>query len=320
MRILVTGASGFVGKAACAHLERSGHDVIRFVGPGKPSNPASFSVDVSDPNTFPNVPSLEPIDVIVHCAGIAHRFGRVSKDSFHRVNVQGVENIVRFGIESGARKFVLVSSVLVYGTPENADPITEEHSTEPDDDYGHSKLEGERVAIRICEEASVELSILRPVPIVGEGSRGNVSRLIKAIDRGRFIWIGDGRNLRSFVYVGDVCRAVDRVINTDLAAGSVFNIVGGTVSVADLVGFIEGKLGRRAPRFAVPNWTAKGLYSVSGVAAAIPAFRRYRRTLATWLADAVYSGYLIEKELGFTPETSIEAAVGREVRHYVKTK
>lgn len=320
MRILVTGASGFVGNAVCAQLERSGHDVIRSRGPGKPPKPGSFSIDVGDPSTFPSTESVLPVGAIVHCAGIAHRFGRVSDDDFHRVNVKGVENIVRFGIETGARKFVLVSSVLVYGTPQSAEPITEEHTTEPDDSYGRSKLEGESVAIRMCEKASVELSILRPVPIIGEGSRGNVSRLIKAIDRGLFVWMGDGRNLKSFVSVQDVAWAIGKLVEKSSDRQRVFNIVGGTLSVAELVGSIEKALGKRSPRIAIPTLVAHAFLLGSGIGNRISPVEGYRRTLRTWLSDAVYSGNLIEKDLGFTPATTIEAAIGREVEHYLKMK
>jgi len=320
MRVLVTGASGFVGRAACTHLEELGHELVRFVGPKRSSDAASFSVDVADATTFPDPGSVSPLDAVVHCAGIAHRFGPVSKEEFDRVNVAGVENVVLYAKQTGARKFVLLSSVLVYGTPRNSEPITENFAETPDDDYGLSKLSGERIAVTMCEAASIKLAILRPAPILGEGSHGNVARLVRAIDRGRFVWIGDGLNRRSFVYVGDVIRAISEVIHQNNDDVSVFNIVGGTLSVAQLVGFIEQRLGRRPPKVGLPTWATQAFYHASRVGSRIPAVSRYRRTLAAWLADAVYSGDKIEHDLGFVPQTTIEEAIGRDVDHYLKTK
>lgn len=320
MRVLVTGASGFVGTATCAYLEAIGHEVIRLVGPGRESEAGSFSVDIGDPSTFPSPESISPLDAVVHCAGIAHRFGGVSKEDFAHVNVKGVENVVKFAEQTGVRKFALLSSALVYGTPRNAEPIGENHPVAPDDDYGASKLEGEKAAVRMCDAASIDLSVLRPAPIVGEGSRGNVSRLIRAIDRGRFVWVGDGRNLRSFVYVGDVARAIGLLLTHGAEAKGSFNLVGGTLTVSDLVQAIETTLEKRTPRIGVPSIAAHALYRASAVASPVNAVERYRRTLRTWLADGVYSGAKIESELGVAPATSIEDAVSREVEHYLRTK
>ena len=321
MRILVTGASGFVGSTACVYLQSLGHEVIRFLGPTRALAAASFPVDVADLGTFPNPKLTFPLDAIIHCAGIAHRFGGVSMDDFDRVNVRGVENTIKFAEQSEVQKLVLLSSVLVYGTPRDPTPIGEDYPAAPDDDYGASKLKGEQVAIKMCQERSIQLTILRPAPIVGEGSRGNVARLIKAIDRRRFVWIGDGRNRRSFVYVGDVARAIEHVIRiNDNVGPSVYNIVGGSISVADLVGSVERSLERRQSKLAIPSWAAKAIYHLSAVGSPIERIQRYRRLLATWLADAVYSGDRIERQLGFAAQTTIEEAIGREVGHYLRNK
>lgn len=320
MRVVITGASGFVGQAACAHLESLGHEVIRWVGPKTPADPSSFQIDIADASTFPAIAQIGQVDAVVHCAGIAHRFGRVSSEDFDLVNVRGVENTVLFAERIGARKFVLLSSVLVYGTPQNDAPVNEDSARDPDDTYGFSKLKGEHAAIEMCKAASIGLTILRPAPIVGEGSRGNVSRLIKAIDRGRFFWVGDGRNRRSFAYVSDVARAIGECLDQEGNELSVFNVAGGSVTVAELVRSIETCLGRRNSKAGVPTWLAKSAHYGLGIFSSIPPVHNYRRTLATWLADAVYSGDRIREVLGFVPEVSIEDAIQREVEHYYKTK
>ena len=73
-----------------------------------------FSVDISDPATFPDQEQFGPVEAVVHCAGIAHRFGRVSNEEFNRINVAGVRNVVEFASGAGAKLFILLSSVIVF--------------------------------------------------------------------------------------------------------------------------------------------------------------------------------------------------------------
>ena len=94
-----------------------------------------------------------------------------------------------FAVGQGAKHFLLFSSTLVYGRRSGAVPITEEDECRPLDAYGRSKLEGENAAKRVCESAGIALTIFRPAPIIGEGSQGNFARLIRTIDKRRFVWV-----------------------------------------------------------------------------------------------------------------------------------
>ena len=89
MRILVTGASGFVGSRTCAYLEKAGHEIIRI----SHSNPSGvkdeYLLDIAKPEAFEKIKHIGGVDAIVHCAGIAHRFAKTSKEMFWRVNVDG---------------------------------------------------------------------------------------------------------------------------------------------------------------------------------------------------------------------------------------
>lgn len=319
MKVLVTGAFGFVGTRTCAQLERDGHMVIRVGhGGGEQTDGSSFSVDIGDAEEFSKLGDIGGIDAIVNCAGLAHRFGKVSKDQFQRVNVEGVRNLANFAAANHVERFVQMSSVLVYGRLHSKEPVSEFHPLAPHDDYGISKLEGERAATAICEDAGIKLIILRPAPLIGEGSFGNVSRLIHAIDSRRFVYIGDGMNERSFVYVADVARAISIVLgSTD--ESSVFNVVGGSLSVDDLVKTISARLGKRGPSVRIPKSAAAIGLSVARTLAIVPIIDKYKRTLETWLADAVYSGQALH-ELGFRPVTGIEEGLNREVDHYLDMK
>ncbi len=320
MRILVTGADGFVGSRTCHQLESSGNEVVRVRHRYAATEPSGsdYAVDISDPSSIEQLRSIGTVDAAVHCAGIAHRFGETSGDDFRKVNVEGAKNIAELAVDLRVEHFVHVSSVMVYGPGSGAIPLDENQPPSPGDPYSSSKLEGESAVEAVLVGTRVKRTILRPAPIVGEGSRGNVSRLIRAIDSGWFRWIGDGKNLRSFVYVGDVARSIEFALTlTD--ERSVFNVVGGDVTVSELVNIIAKRLDKEVGGFRVP-----GIFAGFGLAVTKPfdrvwALNRYRRTLETWMADAVYSGKAI-KARGFEPVTTIEEALRLEVDRYLENR
>ncbi|MEO5857561.1 MAG: NAD-dependent epimerase/dehydratase family protein [Pyrinomonadaceae bacterium] len=319
MKVLVTGALGFVGGRTCARLEEAGHAVIRAghsknAGGGR----ADHLIDIVDGETFSTLNEVGQIDAVVHCAGIAHRFGRTTKEDYSRINVEGTRNVAEFAAQKGIGRFVHLSSVLIYGQSASAVPVTESYPPQPVDDYSLSKLGGELAVTDVCSASGMSLAILRPVPIIGEGSRGNVARLIRAIDQKRFIWIGDGRNRRSFVHVDDVANAVlaGLSIPGDL---NYLNVTGGTMTVKKLVEFISEDLGKRPPAKMLPHEIANMALSAFKQLAAFSKLRTYHRTLETWLSEAVYSGEAFIDN-GFRPEVNLREAVRREVDCYLSSK
>jgi UDP-glucose 4-epimerase len=320
MKVLVTGASGFVGARACTHLEAAGHDVVRLSHSDKAGFDSTFDyfVDIADAETFSNLDDVNEIDAIVHCAGIAHRFGRTSKEDYWRVNVEGTTNVAEFAAQKKVGRFVHLSSVLVYGPSRSAQPVTAQQTPAPADDYSSSKLAGEAAATAVCMAAGIKLAILRPVPVLGEGSRGNVARLIRAIDRNRFVWIGDGRNERSFVYVSDVAEAVLTALSIP-EEFAIFNVTGGSMTVRELVEGILEKLGRRSPVRIIPHSLAAFALATSRPVAGVARLGTYHRTLETWLADAVYSGEAFASK-GFHTATDLQEALRREVDFYLASK
>jgi nucleoside-diphosphate-sugar epimerase len=320
MKILVTGASGFVGSRTCAYLEKAGHEVLRVshVKTPRVRNPNEWLIDIADPAAFETLNFVGDIDVIVHCAGIAHRFGKTSKEEFWRVNVDGAKNVATFAARNGVGRFIHLSSVLVYGTPRSSRPVTEKQKTDPQDDYASSKLAGEMTVAEVCESAGIGFAILRPVPIIGEGSRGNVARLIRAIDRRRFVWIGDGRNERSFVYVDDVAAAIGAALSLT-GERAVLNVTGGEITVRELVDNISKQLGVSRSFSLLSYNSADFAMRTFRPLSRVPGFDRYYRTIETWLADAVYSGDSF-RSLGFRPMTGVKEGLTREVKSYLTSK
>jgi UDP-glucose 4-epimerase len=309
MKVLVTGATGFVGKAVLAEFVTRGFETVRVGGPQ--SSGCDYAIDVSDAASVETLSELNDLDAVVHTAGIAHRFDKVSDDEFHRINVDGVKNIAEMAIRLGAKHFVLFSSTLVYGRKSPAASVDEDAECRPLDSYGRSKLDGERSARAACGSRGIALTIFRPGPIIGEGSKGNFAKLIRVIDKRRFFWVGKGTNLKSVVYVGDVARAAATVLESGGNGTQVFNLAADAVRMKDIVEIIAEKLDRNIPLIHLP---ARPVLIGSKIS------DRFSRMLDTWLCDDVYSNKKMQDVYGFTPDTPLETAIGREVEYYLKHK
>lgn len=289
--ILLTGADGFVGSAVREAAGRRG------IGMRAASRPL---VDILRAETLPA--AMEGVTTVIHAAGAAHLFRRTpaAEESMRRTNVDGTRNVVAAARRAGVRHVVLVSSVSVYGN-------------EPDA-YADSKREGERAAI---DEAGGEvgLTILRLATVYGEGDRGNVLRLIRAIDRHRFVWIGRGDNRKSLIHRDDAAEAI--VAAALAAAGGVFNVSAPPVTMREVVSGIAGALGRRTPRIGIGSRAA--LAAARALSALTLHDRRavaLARTIAKWCSDEVHDGSEFCARFAFTPAVGLAEGIAREVAWY----
>jgi nucleoside-diphosphate-sugar epimerase len=156
-KILVTGASGFVGSEVVRELESAGgYEIYGLIGKGNAKMTAGvgeaarfFRCDIADYEGLRETVVLKGTEVLVHTAGLAHQFGKVKREDFWRVNAQGTENICRMAVDAGVRHLILISSVAVYGDHGNSE-IDETFVCKPSGVYAESKFESENRAIEIC--------------------------------------------------------------------------------------------------------------------------------------------------------------------------
>ena len=216
---MVTGATGFIGKEVISKLVLNKYQVIGIAGKSVNNQREKFyktdiqliKVDITNPNEVRKLIRLENIDAVIHCAGLAHQFGKVEDGMFEKVNVEGTRNITDLAVNLNIGQFILISSTAVYGLDKNE--IDETTKCRPATDYAKSKLMSEKVCREICEKKEIPLTILRLAPVLGEKGIGNVPRLIEAINKRRFVWLGDGSNKKSLIYVGDVADACLKILN-----------------------------------------------------------------------------------------------------------
>jgi len=232
LRIVVTGARGFVGGHVCHALADAGHEVRQAV--------REDWGDLAARRDF--TPLFEGADAVVHLANIAHR--DADEAELRRVNVQGTAGLAQAAERAGVRRFVYLSSVKVHGERSHQRPLDESSPLVPEDAYGRAKLEAERA---LASVDGMEHVVLRPPLVYGPGVRGNFLRLLRAIERGWPIPVSSIENRRSLLYVRNLADAVAVATVHPNAAGATFLLTdGAALSSADLVRSLATGLVRRA--------------------------------------------------------------------------
>lgn len=205
--LALVGGSGFIGTRLAQRLAAGGQAFSiqdKVLGTAYPE--LTCPVDVRDIDALRS--ALRGAECIVNLA--AEHLDNVQPTSlYYDVNVGGAENLCTVAEELGINRIVFTSSVAVYGF---ASPDTgEEGSINPFNDYGKSKWQAEEVfrQWQAKDAANRSLVIVRPTVVFGEGNRGNVYNLLKQIASGRFVMLGDGRNVKSMAYVENVAAFLE---------------------------------------------------------------------------------------------------------------
>jgi len=251
MRILITGASGFVGTALCREMLARGHTVraaVRRLIPPHAVSPGLHQVFVPDiAAEFDRRALLDGVGAVVHLAAIAHRSSGIEGE-LRRVNCDAAVRLA----EAGAglvRRFIFLSSVKVHGEDSGGGTYREEDALDPEDSYGRSKLEAERALTETAGRNGMELVTIRPPLVYGPGVKANFLRLLGWIDSGLPLPFASVHNRRSLIYVGNLVDAIARCAEHPAARGPFLVSDEETVSTAELVGRIARALDRPARLF-----------------------------------------------------------------------
>ena len=309
--LFVTGASGFLGSRIVGLAREAGWQV-RALDRSPQSQIKEVEIFIGDIGDSALLrKASEGVTAIVHAAGLAHVFGSSARDSnsFNTVNEVGTGHVVDVALESGVPHIILVSSVSVYGDYHGAQ-CNETVPCHPQSPYAVSKWRGELRAAERIAKGQGSLTILRYATIYGEGDRGNVAKLIGALDNGRFIWPGSGLNHKSLIYKDDAARACLCALEHPVSGTQIFNVSAQPVTMREIVSAICQALGRPVPHLRIPLDLLKAVGAIS-CRMGDPGQLGHR--LEKFIHDDVYDGARFESTFDFRPATSLSEGMRREV-------
>ena len=229
MRILITGANGFIGQALLEFFSNSDPSIkIRAVARKIVSCPSNIELIVVDDIThntdWQHV--LMGVDVIIHLAARVHVMADQSVDplsEYRKTNVDGTLNFARQAAQQGVKRFIFMSTIKVNGEfTENGQAFTEEWEPNPLDPYAVSKFEAEEGLKAICALNAMQYVIIRPPLIYGPGVKANFAKLMKLVSLRLPLPLGGVRNQRSMLALGNLVDFIYTAINHPRAGNQLF--------------------------------------------------------------------------------------------------
>lgn len=304
-RILVTGATGFVGRRLCRVLLERGDAVVAVVRKSSPTDglPAGieyYRVDDVGPQTTWNKGVLRSVDVVVHLAGRGHTAEdrSAAEGELRSLHVDGTRRLLEATADRVDR-FVHVSAAEAVRT-DCDETLTEDSECAPDHVFGRTKLGGEQVVRGIAEATRTETVILRPAPIYGPERLGHLEALFNSVQSGKLLPFGLVSSRRSLLFVDNFVDALVCSIDHPAAAGETFLLADGEdVSLKDIVRLIGGLTGGRRWMLPVPV----GLVKLGGLLSG------KRRNVAELLGSLTVDISRIRQRLNWEPPIPFNVAL-----------
>lgn len=270
-RVLVTGATGFIGEAVISKLllDKKFSPVAavrRDTGLSQFCSVVHY--DLGQPD---DLSAVEGVSVVIHCAARVHVMNESVPDSlpaFRKANVEGTVGLARWAAKSGVKRFIFISSIKVNGS-ETADfPFKASDIPSPVDPYGISKCEAEAALRSISSETGLEVVVIRPPLVYGPGVKANFLSMMRWLDLGIPLPLGAIKNKRSLVAVGNLTDLIVTCIDNPAAAGQIFLVSDGDdLSTTELLRRMALALGKGAKLLPVPAAWLRFVASIVGKSA-----------------------------------------------------
>lgn len=300
LRILVTGARGFIGRPLASALEARGHDVVRLRR-GEGAAP----LDLAEIGRWRDWP--DGIEAVAHLAALnPGRGDPASRDAaaLHHANAAGTGALAVRAAAAGVGRFVFVSTANVHGPGREA-AVGEGDAPRPQSAYAASKLAGEGWLGEIAAGASMEACVLRPSPVYGAGGGGTIAALARLARLPLPLPLADRRRRRSLVAVEDCVAAIVLALTHRGAANETFLVADPVpISPGEMVAAMRRGLGRPPLLLPFPGRPLGALAATLGRAEA------FERLCGPFVLDARRIG----ERLGWRPDVSVEEGLGRLMR------
>ncbi len=306
-KILITGITGFVGKAVCKRLRQdkdhmlTGSTRTKDLGSG-PERVPLYHIPEIGPNTD-WTQAVSGADVVIHLAARVH----IMKDratnplaEFRKVNTEGTIKLAKQAAVAGVKRFIFISTVKVAGERSPEGGFTETETPKPEDAYGISKWEAEQALTNLSKTAKMDIVILRPPLVYGPGVKGNFSSLMSAIKKGLPLPLGAIQNHRSLLFVDNLADAIAVAVTHPGAANQTFFISDKeTISTPDLIRKTAAALGRKPRLINLPIGLLRFAGALTGKTGAVQRL----------IGSLTVNTDLIQTQLEWQPPFSIETGL-----------
>ncbi len=314
LKVLVTGANGFIGARLCNDLKQQGYQVRTLSRSPNTHSDDHWLMDLAIDQCPAGL--LHGVDAVFHLAGKAHALAETSQDvaEYRNINTQGTCKLLEAAQQADVKHFVFFSSIKAVGdSPEQL--IDETFNMPADTPYGQSKYLAEQLVLH--GGYIPHPVVIRPCMVYGNTEKGNLPRMINAVQRGVFPPLPETNNRRSMVHVEDVVRAALLAVENPLAAGQIYIVSDEQqYSTRQIYDWIREALGKPPQSWSMPGSVLRGL-AKSGDVIGYVFGRRFSfdsDSLQKLTASAQYSSAKITRELGFHPQFTLKQSLPEIVR------
>lgn len=310
--VLLTGASGFVGKAIYEHLKsKPDHSCTRVIRrKNKIEATQSYIVDSIDNETCWDG-AFESIDIVIHAAAKVHDMtpdSELNVNRYHQVNTLGTLRMAQHAADSNVKRFIFISSIKVNGeSTEKGLPFTEQTTDIPTDFYGKSKFDAEVGLRKIASNSSMEVVIVRPPLVYGPGVKANFLTMMNFVSKGIPLPLGAIDNRRSLVSLENMVDFIGVCLGHPHAANETFLVSDDhDISTAQLLKALSTAFGKSNRLIPVPIGLLALLFKLVGKA------DMTARLCASLQVDISKA----KKLLSWSPPQTLEQGIFKVVEHY----
>lgn len=311
MKVLITGATGFVGQSLVQKVNKS-YDVIALVRAQSSLLPLTVQQLVANNIFKAELPS--DIDVIIHLAGRAHILNEPTSDpltEFRKVNAEGTLKLARQALDKKVKRFIFMSSIGVNGSVTPQQPFTEGTPPQPHVDYAVSKLEAEEALKVLFSGSETELVIIRPPLVYAAHAPGNFARLLKLVATNLPLPFAGTNNKRTFVALENLIDFIETCIKHPHAANQTFLVADqSSISTRELVEYLKQGMGKTTHFIYIPQ----PLMKLGAIC--VGKSKLYEQLFESLEVDTTKA----QKLLGWTAPLSTQQAMRQAGQNYLKMK
>lgn len=317
-KILITGGSGFIGRYFVEKFPN--HDVVLFDirEPDYRSHARYVQGDIR--SELDVDAAMQGVELVIHLAAMHHDFG-IADEEYFDTNTKGALVIAKAAKKHGVKKIINFSTVAVYGNLGNPGPTSEETPPSPQSAYGKSKLEAETIFKDWATETNGNLVIVRSTVVFGAWNLANVLNLIKAIDTGVYVHVGDGNSIKALAYVENIVDAALFALSKDEIGICLFNYVDTpSLTNREIANMQASMLGKKI-QIHVPLWFAILMAIPFDLAIALTGKNMSisSKRVKKFCTQTNHGASKI-REMGFQPRVSMQDGMQKMIRWYLSTK